>query len=186
MSPSTQLFSAGVEVDVGRLLTLNEEIIQNLSPLRPKLVHYVVLAASRILGANTPRPCTIGLEIGGDSSTFPAIFASNDCSSLRPIVERADGQMRAEATAGGTLWIAQAQEQISFISSEPPPGWSISLGVGSARAAFRLDCDGRPIAAPTISLVISCRTAELDPTQAQSLLSRIRDLLENPTHLLIN
>jgi pyruvate dehydrogenase E2 component (dihydrolipoamide acetyltransferase) len=186
VSPSTQLFSAGVEVEVGRLLTLNEEIIQNLSPLRPKLVHYVVLAASRILGRDAPRPFAIGLEIGGDNATFPAIFASDDCSSLRPIVERADGQMRAQPIASGTLWIAQAQQQISFISSEPPPGWSMSLGVGSLRAAFRLDRDGRPIAAPTISLVISCRAAELYPTQAQSLLSRIRDLLENPTHLLIN
>jgi len=183
---STKLFSAGVEADVGCLLALNEEIIQNLPPLRPKVVHYVVLAASRILGGDAARRFVIGLEISGDMPKSPVIFGINDCSSLRPIVERADSQMSAETSSGGTLWVAQAQEQISFISSEPPPGWAIFLGVGSVRPAFRLDRDGRAISAPTISLVTSCRTAELDPSQAQRLLSRIRDLLENPTSLLIN
>jgi pyruvate dehydrogenase E2 component (dihydrolipoamide acetyltransferase) len=183
---STQLFSAGVEVNVGRLLALNEEIIRNLPPLRPQLVHYVILAASRILGGDAARQFVIGLAIGGDTLKSSVIFGGNDCSSLRPIVERADGRMIPETTAGGTLWIAQAQEKISFISSEPPPGWSTFLGVGAVRAAFRPDRAGRPISAPTISLVISCRPAELDPAQAQSMLGRIRDLLENPTYLLIN
>jgi pyruvate dehydrogenase E2 component (dihydrolipoamide acetyltransferase) len=184
---STKLFSAGVEVDVGRLLALNEEIIRNLPPLRPQLVHYVILAASRILGGDAARQFVIGLAISGDTPKSPLIFGGNDCSSLRPIVEYAHHRMSAETTeGGGTLWVAQAQEKISFISSEPPPGWSISLGVGSVRAAFHLDRDGRPISAPTISLVISYRTAELDPTQAESMLGRIRDLLENPTYLLIN
>lgn len=183
---STQFFSAGVEVDVGRLLALNAEIIQNLPPLRPQLVHYVILAAARILGGDAAHQFVIGLAIDGDMLKSPVIFGINDCSSLRSIVEHADSRMSAEITAGGTLWVAQAQEQISFISSEPPPGWSICLGVGSVRAAFRLDRDGRPISAPTISLVTSCRTAEIDPAQAQKMLGRIRNLLKNPTYLLIN
>jgi pyruvate dehydrogenase E2 component (dihydrolipoamide acetyltransferase) len=183
---STKLFSAGVEIDVGRLLALNEEIIRNLPPLRPQLVHYVILAAARILAGDAAGQFVIGLATARDTLKPSVIFGADECSSLRPIVERADGQIGAETSAGGKLWVAQAQGQFSFISSEPPPGWSMYLGVGAVHAAFRPDRDGRPISASTVSLVISCRPAELDPFQAQSMLGRIRDLLENPTYLLIN
>ena len=186
VSRPMRLFSAGVEADVGRLLALNAQIIRELPPLQPRLVHFVILAASRVLGAAS-REFVIGLAENADPPSSPLTFASKDCASLRPIVEHADGQMSAAATApGGTLWLVQAEERLSFISSEPPPGWLVSLGVGSPHAIFRPDADGRPIATSTVSLVVACRAGEFDPARARAVLSRIRDLLENPTYLLIS
>ena len=178
--------SAGVEVDIAGLLTLNAQINNALPELAADLTHYVVLAAAKIpdIFAN---PLIIGLarspESGGGTAS---VLAAADCRTLRGVIAQI-GSSTAESDAStlqGTLWIERALDGISFFVADPPRGWSASLNVGSVREAFRPDADGRPVPAALVDMVLTCRAADLDSAAAQRLLRRIRGLLETPLLLL--
>jgi pyruvate dehydrogenase E2 component (dihydrolipoyllysine-residue acetyltransferase) len=183
--PRTAVITAGAEVDITRLLTLNEDINRGLPTLHAELVHYVALAASRAFNI-APDQSLIGLARGRDGAAgMASMLRNNDCRTLGGIVARAESATAVDASSPrGTLWIDCTQEGISFLSADPPDGWSASLSVGSVRREFRPDAEGRPIPAAAANLVLACRAGEFDSASAQSLLGRIRALLETPLLLL--
>lgn len=183
--PRTAIITAGVEVDVTRLLALNEDINRGVPTLRAELVHYVILAAARAFDLAAD-PFVIGLAQGRDGAAGTAsMLGKDDCRTLGGMVARIESTTAVDASPPrGTLWIERAQEGIAFFSTDPPAGWSASISVGSVRSKFRPDPNGRPIPAATATLVLACRAGEFDPTSAQSLLGRIRALLETPFVLL--
>jgi pyruvate dehydrogenase E2 component (dihydrolipoamide acetyltransferase) len=183
--PRTAIITAGVEVDVTRLLALNEDINRGVPTLRAELVHYVILAAARAFDLAAD-PFVIGLARGGDGAAGTASMLRKDnCRTLGGMVARIESTTAVDASPPrGTLWIERAQEGISFFSTDPPAGWSASISVGSVRSEFRPDPSGRPIPVAAATLVLACRAGQFDPTSAQNLLGRIRALLETPLVLL--
>jgi pyruvate dehydrogenase E2 component (dihydrolipoamide acetyltransferase) len=181
----TAVITAGAEVDITRLLTLNADINRGVPTLHAELVHYVALAASRAFNI-APDQSLIGLARGRDGAAgMASMLRNNDCRTLGGIVARAESATAVDASSPrGTLWIDCTQEGISFLSADPPDGWSASLSVGSVRREFRPDAEGRPIPAAAANLVLACRAGEFDSASAQSLLGRIRALLETPLLLL--
>jgi pyruvate dehydrogenase E2 component (dihydrolipoamide acetyltransferase) len=181
----TAVITAGAEVDITRLLTLNADINRGVPTLHVELVHYVALAASRAFNI-APDQLVIGLARGGDGATgMASMLRKDDCRSLGGIVARIESSTAADASSPpGTLWIDRAQEGISFFSADPPAGWPASISVGSVRSEFRPDPEGQPVRATAATLVLACRAGEFDPASAQSLLGRIRALLETPLLLL--
>jgi pyruvate dehydrogenase E2 component (dihydrolipoamide acetyltransferase) len=183
--PRTAVITAGAEVDITRLLALNEDINRGVPTLHAELVHYVVLAASRAFNV-APDQLVIGLARGSDGAAgMASMLRKDDCQTLGGIVARIESTTAIDASSPrGTLWIDRAQEGISFFSADPPAGWSASISVGSARNEFRPDPEGRPARAAVATLVLACQAGKFDPTSAQSLLGRIRALLETPLLLL--
>jgi pyruvate dehydrogenase E2 component (dihydrolipoamide acetyltransferase) len=183
--PRTAMITAGAEVDITRLLTLNEDINRAVPTLHAELVHYIALAASRAFDIAADQ-LLIGLARGRDGAAGTArMLRKNDCRTLGGIVARTESAAAVDASSPrGTLWIDRTQEGISFLSADPPDGWSASISVGSVRSEFRPDQEGRPVPAAAATLVLACRTGEFDSASAQSLLGRIRALLETPLLLL--
>jgi pyruvate dehydrogenase E2 component (dihydrolipoamide acetyltransferase) len=183
--PRTAVITVGVEVDVTRLLALNEDINRGTPTLRAELVHYVVLAAARAFDVAAD-PFVIGLARGRDGAVGAAsMLGKDDCRTLGGMVARIESTTAVDASPPrGTLWIDRAQEGISFFSADPPAGWSALISVGSVRSEFRPDPEGRPVRAAAATLVLARRAGEFDPTSAQRLLGRIRALLESPFVLL--
>jgi pyruvate dehydrogenase E2 component (dihydrolipoamide acetyltransferase) len=184
--PRAAVLSAGVEIDVTALLALNEQINKELPDLHADLVHYVVLAAAKITDVFREPP-VIGLASSGEGGEGAvSVFAGAECRTLRSVIAQiASSAVASDASAPrGTLWIERALDGISFLAADPPNGWSASLTIGSARDAFRPDANGRPVRAALVDIVLTCRTAALDPVSAQHLLRRIRTLLETPLLLL--
>ena len=180
--PRPAVITAGAEVDVTRLLTLNEDINRAVPTLHAELVHYVALAASRAFDIAGDQ-LVIGLARGRDGAAgMASVLGKNDCRTLGVLIARSQSATAVDAASPrGTLWIDRAQEGISFLSADPPDGWSASISVGSVRSEFRPDPEGRPVPAAAVTLVLACRTAgEFDSVSAQSLLGRIRALLETP------
>lgn len=176
------VITVGAEVDVTRLLTLNEDINQGVPTLHAELVHYVALAASRAFDTAGDQ-LVIGLARGRDGAAgMASVLSKNDCRTLSVLTARSQSATALDATSlRGTLWIDCTHEDISFFSADPPDGWSAALSVGSVRSEFRPDREGRPVPAAAVTLVLACRTTgKFDSHSAQSLLSRIRALLETP------
>ncbi len=184
--PRTAVITAGAEVDITRLLALNEDVNRGMPTLHAELVHYVVLAASRAFNIAAD-PLVIGLARGRDGAAGTAsMLRKDDCRTLGGMVARIESTTAVDASSSrGTLWIERAQAGISLFSADPPAGWSASIGVGSVRNEFRPDPEGRPVRAAAATLVLACREGKFDPTSAQSLLGRIRALLESPLRLLV-
>ncbi len=184
--PRTAVITAGAEVDITRLLTLNAEINRGVPNLHAELVHYVALAASRALKI-VPDQLVIGLARGRDEAAgMASMLSKDDCRTLAGIVARIESSTAAADASSppGALWIDRAQEGISFFSADPPAGWPAAISVGSVRSEFRPDPKGQPVHAAAATLVLACRAGEFDPASAQSLLGRIRALLETPLLLL--
>ncbi len=181
----TIVITAGATVDITRLLTLNEDINRSAPSLHAELVHYVALAASRAFNIATEQ-WVIGLARGRDGpAAMASLLRNNDCRTLSGIVTRAEIATGFDASSPlGTLWIDRTQEGVSFLSADPPDGWSASLSVGSVRSEFRPDAEGRPAPAAATTLILACRPGEFDSASAQSFLSRVRGLLETPLLLL--
>jgi pyruvate dehydrogenase E2 component (dihydrolipoamide acetyltransferase) len=180
------VYTAGVDIDVTALLTLNAQINSDLPALHTELVHYLVLAASKIADI-FPEPLVIGLAPSGErAGGTVSIFSRDDCRTLRSVVAHAENATTAGGPSSlqGTLWIDRAIDGISFFSADPPSGWSASLNLGSVRDAFRPDGNGQPVRAALVSVVLTCRAGELDPASTQVLLRRLRALLEAPLLLL--
>ncbi len=178
--------SAGVEVDVAGLLTLNAQINEALPGLAADITHYVVLAAAKIPDIFA-KPSIIGLarspESGGGTVS---VLAAADCRTLRAVIAQIGSSSAGSdaSTLRGTLWIERALDGISYFVADPPRGWLASLNIGSVRESFRPDAEGRPVPAALVDIVLTCRAEDLDPASAQRLLRRIRDLLETPLLLL--
>jgi pyruvate dehydrogenase E2 component (dihydrolipoamide acetyltransferase) len=186
--PRTAVITVGVEVDITRLLTLNEDINQGVPTLHAELVHYVALAASRAFDVAGDQ-LVIGLARSGDGAAgMASVLGRNDCRTLGVLIARSQSATAvAAASMRGTLWIDRAHAGISFLSIEPPAEWSASISVGSMRSEFRPDPEGRPAPAAAVTLVLACRTTgEFDSASAQRLLVRIRALLETPVLFLAN
>jgi len=180
------VYRAGVEINVTALLKLNEQINSDLTGLRAELVHYIVLAASKISDI-FPEPWFIGLAPSREGAGgMVSLFASNDCRTLRSTIVRIENSATPADPSSlcGALWIERALDGISFFSVDPPSGWSASFNIGSVREEFRPDSNGRPIRAAVVSVVLTSRARELDSTSSQRLLRRIRELLESPLLLL--
>jgi len=180
--PRTVVITVGVEVDFTRLLKLNEDINQGVPNLHAELVHYVALAASRAFDIAGDQ-LVIGLARGcAGAAGMASVLGRNDCRTLGVLIARSQSATAVDgASQRGTLWIDRAQAGISFLSAEPPDGWSASISVGSVRSEFRPDPEGRPVPAAAVTLVLACRTTgEFDSLSAQSLMGRIRALLETP------
>ncbi len=183
--PWIAIITAGVEVDITRLLALNEDINRAVPTLHTELVHYVVLAASRAFDIAADQ-LVIGLPRHRDGAAgMASILRKDDCRTLGSIAVSIESAIAVDASSPrGTLWIDGAQDGISFFSADPPAGWSASINVGSVRSEFRPDAEGQPVGARVATLVLACRAGEFDPTSAQRLLGRIRVLLEAPLVLL--
>jgi pyruvate dehydrogenase E2 component (dihydrolipoamide acetyltransferase) len=180
------VFTAGVDVDVTALLTLNEQINRDLPTLHAELVHYIVLAASRAFD-DPSEPLVIGLALSReDAGRAASVFARDDCRTLRGIVAHVENSatLADPSSLRGTFWIDRALDGISFLSSDPPAGWSAAINIGSIRDEFRPDSQGRPARAYAVNVVLTCRAEEIDAVSAQGLLRRIRALLESPFVLL--
>lgn len=180
------VYTAGLDIDVTALLALNEQINRDLPALHAELAHYIVLAVSRMFDI-FPDPLVIGLASGcGGAGGTARVFARDDCRTLRGIVAHVeDSAAAADASSlRGTLWIDPALDGISFLSADPPAGWSASINIGSVREAFRLDSNERPVRAAVTNVVLTCRAAKFDRTSTQGLLRGIRALLETPLLLL--
>jgi pyruvate dehydrogenase E2 component (dihydrolipoyllysine-residue acetyltransferase) len=186
--PRPAVITVGVEVDVTRLLTLNKDINQGVPTLHAELVHYVALAASRAFDIASDQ-LVIGLSRGRDGAEgMASVLGKNDCRTLSVLTARSQSATAVDAASlRGTLWIDCTHEDISFFSADPPDGWSASISVGSVRSEFRPDPEGRPVPAAAVTLVLACRTTgEFDSLSAQSLLGRIRALLETPVLFLVS
>jgi len=183
--PPIAVITAGAEVDLTRLLALNDDINRTVPTLHAELVHYVALAASRVCDVAADE-LVIGLARGRDgAAAMASMLRTNDCRTLGGIVARTESATAVDASPPrGTLWIDGAQDGISFFSAEPPDGWSAALSVGSVRSEFRPDREGRPVLAAAATLVLACRAGEFDSASGQSMLGRIRALLETPVLLL--
>jgi len=168
---------AAAEADVTRLLALNEDIIRD-ARLKPQLVHYVVLAASRALGHQP-----IALASAGAERSW--IFNIDDCRSLTAILTCAQTSGSNPASNGGALWIAPAEDGISLLAGQAPAGWCAFLGVGSVCHHFRPHAEDKGPDTATVSLVVTARHAEGPVVSVQDLLLRIKHLLENPLQLLL-
>jgi len=179
------VITAGAEVDITRLLTLNEDINRGVPTLHAELMHYVALAASRAFNIAADQ-LIIGLASRRDGTAgMASMLRKNDCRTLGGIVARTESVTAVEASSPrGTLWIDRTHEGISFFSADPPDGWSASISVGSVRIEFRPDPEGRPVPATAATLVLACRAGEFDSASAQNLLGRICALLETPLLLL--
>lgn len=183
--PRIAIMTAGAEVDITRLLTLNEDINQAVPALHAELVHYVALAAARAIDIAADQ-LIIGLARGRDGAAeMASIIKKKDCRTLGGVVARTESATAVDASSlRGTLWINCVKDGISFFAADPPDGWSASINVGSVRSEFRPDSRGRPVPATAVILVLACRTGEFDAASAQGLLGRIRALLETPVLLL--
>lgn len=178
---------AAADVDVTSLCALNEQINHDLPELRTELVHYVVLAASRISDILGEQPVmALAPARGAPATGSVVLFGKDDCRSLRAIVAHTEhGLAKTEnAALGGTLWVERALDGVSFFSSAPPRGWSASINIGSVRQTFRPDNDGRPVRAAVATVVLAVRVGAFDPNATQELLCRMRALLESPLLLL--
>jgi pyruvate dehydrogenase E2 component (dihydrolipoyllysine-residue acetyltransferase) len=183
---SGAVYRAGVEIDVGALLALNEQINGDLPDLHADLVHYVVLAAAKAADM-FHEPAVFGLaQNGWGDAAMVKAFASADCRTLSGVVARIESAPATPPASShhGTLWIEPAQDGIAFLATDPPRGWSASLTIGAVREAFRPDADGRPVRAGLVQIVLTGRAADLDPKIAQRLLRRLHALLETPLLLL--
>jgi pyruvate dehydrogenase E2 component (dihydrolipoamide acetyltransferase) len=183
--PKTAVITAGADVDITQLLTLNEDINRGVPTLHAELVHYIALAASRAFNI-APDQLVIGLARGCHGAVeMVSLLRNNDCRTLSGVVARTESATAVVASSPrGALWIDRTQEGISYLSADPPDGWSASLTVGSVRSEFRADAQGRPVPAAATTLVLACRAGEFDSASAQSFLSRVRGLLETPLLLL--
>jgi pyruvate dehydrogenase E2 component (dihydrolipoamide acetyltransferase) len=176
------MHSAGTEIDVTSLLALSAQINNDLPDLHADLAHYIVLAAAKAADV-FPEPPVIGLAAGREGEQV-GVFARADCRTLSSVIAQAARPATSNAPPRGTLWIEPALAGISFLSADPPDGWSAALHAGAVRETFRPDAAGRPVRAALINVVLTCRAAELDAASAQRLLARIRQLLETPLPLL--
>jgi pyruvate dehydrogenase E2 component (dihydrolipoamide acetyltransferase) len=176
--------TAGVDIDVTALTAIDDQIKSQLPDLRAELVHYVVLAVSK-LSDSFPEPLVIGLAPNPESAGGTiGIFKREDCRTLRALVAHREKPAEAGSSLRGTLWIDRARDGISFFSADPPSGWSASINIGSVRDEFRPDANGQPVRARIVSIVLTWRALEFDATSMQKLLSRIRGMLEAPLALL--
>ena len=179
-------FSAGVEIDITALLSLNQQINRDLPDLNADLMHFVALAVVKVSGVFSDPPI-IGLAANNESGEGAAIrFASADCRTLRGVITQAKNSAAAldAAAPHGTLWIERALEGISFFSADPPSGWAASFTIGAVREAYRPDAEGRAVRAALVTIVLTARASLLDPQQGQRLLRGLRHLLEAPLLLL--
>jgi pyruvate dehydrogenase E2 component (dihydrolipoamide acetyltransferase) len=179
------MFSAGVDVDVTALLALTEQINGGLPDLHADLAHFVALAAAKASGVFS-QPLVIGLAANTESGEGTAsILAAADCRTLSGVIAQAGKSASASAGAlPGTLWIERALDGISFLSADPPAGWTAALAIGAVREAFRPDSEGRAVRAALLTIVLTARASALDPQQGQRLLRGLRYLLEAPLVLL--
>jgi pyruvate dehydrogenase E2 component (dihydrolipoamide acetyltransferase) len=179
-------YSAGVEVDIIALLSLNERINSDLPELHADLAHFVALAAVKVSGVFSAPP-VIGLAANNESGEGTAsLLAGPDCRTLSGLVGRTKASAAARDTAAphGTLWIERALEGIAFFSVDPPSGFAASLMIGAVREAFRPDAEGRAVRAALVTIALTARASLLDQQQGQRLLRGLRHLLEAPLLLL--
>jgi pyruvate dehydrogenase E2 component (dihydrolipoamide acetyltransferase) len=178
--------TAGADIDVTALLDLDDQIKSQLPDLPSELVHYVVLAISRLSDSFT-EPLVIGLAQNRENpSGTVGIFTREDCRTLSGVVAHGGKSTTAgnSSSLRGTIWVDRALDGISFFSADPPSGWPASIHVGSVRDEFRPDANGRPIRAKVVRIVLTWRAGEFDATSMQKLLSRVRGMLEAPLVLL--
>jgi pyruvate dehydrogenase E2 component (dihydrolipoamide acetyltransferase) len=178
--------TAGVDIDVTALIALDDQIKSQLPEFRAELVHYVVLATSR-LSDSFPEPLLIGLAPDRENAGGTiALFTPEDCRTLRGVVAHSEKPTTAghSSSLRGTVWVDHALDGISFFSMDPPSGWSAFINIGSVRDEFRADANGRPIRAKVVSVVLTWRAGEFDTTLMQRLLCRVREMLEAPLVLL--
>ncbi len=172
---------AAVEVDVTRLLAINDEIVAAMPAVGASLSHYVLLATARL--------STEGALLGfvGASDDGPALIKPAACRTLSEAVAATSRRSAIEtmATATSRIWIETARDHISWVASSPPAGWDAALWIGSVRHGFRPDVDGGPRLAALVDIVLEARAPPADAAAVQDLLLGIRAALEQPLHLLV-
>jgi pyruvate dehydrogenase E2 component (dihydrolipoamide acetyltransferase) len=177
-------FSAGAEIDITALLALAQEINKDWPDLHADLTHFVALSAAKVSGAFA-EPRIFGLARQcGDGEGAAALVGGADCRTLTSLIANAKAPAATDAAPRGTLWIERALAGVSFLSADPPTGWTAALTIGDVREAFRPDADGRAVCAALVTVVLSARAGAVDPQQGQRLLREIRRLLEAPLLLL--
>jgi pyruvate dehydrogenase E2 component (dihydrolipoamide acetyltransferase) len=188
-SPARQLRSAplraatvqaAVEVDVTRLIAINEEIVRAMPALGAGLSHYVALATARLSTTAT----LIGLVEG--PAEAPALVDPAACRTLSDVIAATRRQAGETPPAAATrIWIATARAGISWVATGPPAGWDAALWIGAVHRSFRPDADGRPRLVALTDLVLEAHMPPADAAAAQNLLLGIRAALQQPLHLLV-
>jgi pyruvate dehydrogenase E2 component (dihydrolipoamide acetyltransferase) len=177
-------FNAGIDIDVTALLALAEQINGSLPDLHADLMHFVALAAAKVSGVFAAPPVFGLASQHRDGEGAARLLAGADCRTLTSVIAAAKSPATPDIAPSGTLWIERALEGISFLSADPPAGWSAALAIGAVRGAFRPDPDGRAVRAALVTIVLTARASAHDPQQGQRLLREIRHLLEAPLLLL--
>ncbi|PWB58945.1 MAG: hypothetical protein C3F17_17830 [Bradyrhizobiaceae bacterium] len=164
----------GVDVRVDRLAGLLEEIDSGMPDLQPSPIHFVALAAARVLEAAGG---TIGLQHEGRAARHLPPETTRRLSTI-VAADRAE----VEAESGTATLIVSDAAGAAFLG-RAPTGRGATLGVGALTSVFRPDAEGRPVLCSEISLVLTVSEAST-LSDASGFLSRVRTFLESPLVLL--
>jgi hypothetical protein len=163
----------GAEVCFDRLQRLLGEIESSMPDLRPLPVHFVALAAARVLGPDD----RIGLQHG---DAPPRALPAEATRRLSAIVAADRGET---AMAEGPVALIVSDAEGATRIGRAPAGCAAALGVGAQTQVFRPDAEGKPVLRSEISLVLTVGDAGALPGAAH-LLARICAFLEHPLGLL--
>jgi len=201
--PSVTSFAAA---DVTALLEARERLNAS-GTLRVSLNDLAVRACAKALAAN-PRAnavvdgdglvlkggVNIGIAVATESGLLVPVLRDADRLSLaeqsrlsRDLAERARGRrLRPEEFEGGTFTVSNiGMYGISFFTPIINPPQVGILGVGAIEDRLALGPEGSPILRRMLHLSFTFDHRALDGAESSAFLAAVKDLLEEPLHLVI-
>jgi pyruvate dehydrogenase E2 component (dihydrolipoamide acetyltransferase) len=195
-SPARELSFVTIDVDVRRLREIEQSLTKSAPGLALERRHYVALACVRALTDHESNDAMLAIGFEVDTAhgpKFMTFFARPRTTLSALVAQHADlelrarqGHLRPEDLGSGRVLILAGSDDTRVFGPAVPPGWSVSVGVGSVREVLRLGPGGAPLIAHEMSLALSYAAAELAHASALTLLGRIKALLEEPLSMLVS
>lgn len=174
---------AQIEVDTRGLREIERSVPAH--PGEPLRLALVVTAATRAIYGLLEG--AVGIETaaaGHGAAHVPLdVGARAGLRAVAAAIASAISSARAK-TNGGALLIAQGSEHIHIFAPAAPDGWDAILGLGAEREALRRAPDGAIGETHTMTLALSYDAAAIPNPAALTILSRMKQLLDEPLTML--
>ncbi len=136
---------------------------------------------------------TIVVAATGCAYDGPVAFIDQGMPKLLPVTHslrlgEIAGNTGAETrapVAGDRAGLVTVARSAARIGIAPTAGVVFSLGAGQVMETLRPDSNGAPVRRCEMTLTLSARSSAMTPDDADALLSRIKDIVETPSLLLL-